>query len=263
MKLPYFQLDAFANQLFSGNQAGVVLLKDWIDTELMQNIAANNNIAETAFVVPVNNGYEIRWFTPTVEVDLCGHATLASASVLFEQVDATVKQINFHSIRSGALSVKQLNNSLELDFPKDELAKSADPICTNTLIGLGTSPNECYKGKTDTMLVFDNQEQIEALAPDFAYLSKIGGRGVIVTAPGNDYDYVYRFFAPQSGINEDPATGSAQTTLMPYWSEALGKAHLSSKQLSERGGFFNCSIHEDRVKIAGKAFLFLKGEISI
>lgn len=263
MKLPFFQLDAFANELFTGNQAGVVLLKDWLSDELMQNIAANNNIAETAFVVNVNNIYEIRWFTPTIEVDLCGHATLAAAHVLFNHASFEQKVIKFYSIRSGELTVKQVNDRLELDFPVDAVEKSDDPICSNTLIGLGLQPNDCYKGKTDHMLVFDSQEQIENMSPDFSYLKKVGGRGVIVTAPGNEYDYVYRFFAPQSGIDEDPATGSAQTTLMHYWSKRLGKDTLVSKQLSGRGGFFSCIMDNERVKIAGKAFLFLKGEITV
>jgi PhzF family phenazine biosynthesis protein len=238
-------------------------LKDWIDDNLMQKIALENNLAETAFLVPSDNHYEIRWFTPKVEVDLCGHATLAAAYVLFNFYNIQVDVIRFKSLRSGDLFVKQIDKLYELDFPLDEIKPSNDPVSLELLLGIGAEPQEYYKGKTDCLLIYENQSQIENLTPDFNSLKKAQGRGIIVTAPGNDVDFVSRFFASQSGIDEDPATGSAQTSLLPYWHQRTGKTKFVTKQLSERGGYFSCSIENNRAKISGQAHLYLKGEITV
>jgi PhzF family phenazine biosynthesis protein len=263
MKLPIFQVDAFAEKLFTGNPAAVVILKEWLDVQLMQHIAQENNLAETAFVVPCDEHYEIRWFTPLVEVDLCGHATLASAFVLFNFYAIKTDTIVFKSVASGNLSVRSVDSLYELNFPLDILQLSNDPLGVDLFLGIGAEPKAYYKGKTDCLLVFETQEQIENLEPDFTYLSKVKERGVIVTAPGDDVDFVSRFFAPQVGISEDPVTGSAHTTLLPYWSERTGKTQFVAKQLSKRGGTLHCSIEEGRAKIAGKAKLYLKGEIEV
>jgi len=262
MKLPIFQIDAFTDKLFSGNPAAVIVLKDWIDDALMQQIALENNLAETAFIVPSDNHHEIRWFTPMSEVDLCGHATIASAYVLFNEYRIQSEVIEFKSLRSGALRVKRIDNLYELDFPLDEIKVSSDPLPVDVFLGLGAEPKEIYKGKTDMLLVFDTQEQIENLSLDYNYLKKAEGRGIIVSAPGNDVDFVSRFFAPQIGINEDPVTGSAHTTLLPYWHKKLGKSNFIARQLSNRGGFLHCKIEDNRAKIGGAAVIYMRGEIT-
>lgn len=258
-----YQLDAFTNQLFSGNPAAVVPLTEWLPDEQMQKIAAENNLAETAFYVSTGEPgqYHIRWFTPAVEVDLCGHATLATAYVVFflEEKPA-VDRITFDS-RSGPLNVcREKDGWLVLDFPADVVQKATlqPPALTAAFT---EKPKAVYKGKTDYMLVFGSQADIEALTPDFRELVTVPARGVIVTAPGKDVDFVSRFFAPQSGIDEDPVTGSAHTTLIPYWADQLGKTELTARQLSARGGFLKCKLNEDRVEIAGQVQLYLKGEI--
>ncbi|MDH3382030.1 MAG: PhzF family phenazine biosynthesis protein [Flavobacteriaceae bacterium] len=261
MKLKIFQVDAFTNQVFGGNPAAICVLESWISTKLMQQIAAENNLAETAFIVKKEDFYEIRWFTPKVEVDLCGHATLATAHVLFNHFNTQVNQLNFYSPLSGNLSVKKENEFLTLDFPTDILNKIETP---HVLIdALGEKPIESWKGKTDFMLVFKNQEEIENFSPNFPLLETVGGRGVIVTAKGNNVDFVSRFFGPQVGINEDPVTGSAHTTLIPYWSQILGKTKLTAQQLSERKGDLYCEYKGDRVLIAGNAVTYLIGEIEV
>lgn len=261
MKLKIFQVDAFTNKVFGGNPAAVCILEEWIPKLLMQQIAAENNLAETAFIVKKEAFYEIRWFTPKVEVDLCGHATLASAHVLFNHFNTTVNQLNFHSYLSGNLSVIKEHNLLCLNFPSDTITQITTP---QVLIdALGKKPIESWKGKTDFMLVFKNQEEIENLSPNFQLLESVGGRGVIVTAKGNDVDFVSRFFGSQVGINEDPVTGSAHTTLIPYWSQILGKIKLTAQQLSERKGNLYCEYKEDRVLIAGNAVTYLIGVIEV
>ncbi|HAS39625.1 MAG TPA: isomerase [Microscillaceae bacterium] len=261
-KLPIYQVDAFADTVFKGNPAAIVPLKeDWLPDELMQKIAAENNLAETAYIIQRDGHYDIRWFTPAVEVDLCGHATLASAHIVLNMFHVKAKQVKFHSQRSGVLTVTKDKDQLILDFPTDTLTRVDLPEAL--VQGLGIVPVETYKGKTDYMLVFENQEQIEKLEPNFNWIAKVDARGIIVTAPGKDkeIDFVSRFFAPQSGINEDPVTGSAHTTLVPYWAEKLDKTDLTGHQISPRGGTLYCKYLGDRVKLGGKSALYLKGEI--
>lgn len=263
MKLPIYQVDAFAEELFSGNPAAVVVLKDWIDDEILKKIAAENNLAETAFIVNIGNDYEIRWFTPKLEVDLCGHATLAAGYVVSMFLKPNADCIVFHSRKSGKLIVEKHGPQFMLDFPLDEITKCDLPISTDLLLGIGKEPIECFKGKTDCMLVFKNKKEIEEIKPDFNRLSRLPYRGIIVTAPGESCDFVSRFFAPQSGIPEDPVTGSAHTSLVPYWAQKSGKYELVAQQLSTRGGQLFCKLTNNRVKIYGKAKLYLKGEISL
>jgi PhzF family phenazine biosynthesis protein len=225
----------------------------------MKNIAQENNLSETAFVVKKNQNYEIRWFTPEVEVDLCGHATLASAHILFEYYLPKQNEIIFNSQYSGILKVKKEHNYLILDFPVGEFKKTK--ISNDLIKGLGNKPNETYKGKTDYLFVYSKQEDIENLNPDFQLLAKTKARGIIITAKGNNVDFVSRFFAPSCGINEDPVTGSAHTILTPFWTKRLKKQELEALQLSKRKGFLKCRLDNDRVKIAGKAKTFFKGEI--
>lgn len=261
MKQKIYQIDAFTNKVFSGNPAAVCILEQWIDESLMCNIAAENNLAETAFVVKNEDQYEIRWFTPSIEVDLCGHATLASAFVLFEYYGESGK-IDFFSSRSGTLVVgKSEDGQLTLDFPSDKLE---EVLRTERLSeAIGKEPLKAFKGSTDYMLVYSNQNEIINIKPDFRALSDVDARGVIVTAPGDNVDFVSRWFGPNSGIDEDPVTGSAHTTLTPYWSKELGKTTLTARQLSKRGGDLICEYLGDRVKISGHAVLYLAGEIEV
>lgn len=272
-----YQLDAFTDRLFSGNPAAVVPLTDWLTDEQMQQIAAENNLAETAFYVKTAGEahYHIRWFTPTFEVDLCGHATLATAYVVFflENKGAgadSADQIFFDS-RSGLLKVCRGENGwLTLDFPADVVQKATlQPPAL--LASMGEKPVAIFKGKTDYMLVYETSAQVESLQPDFREMSTVPARGVIATAPGNQnaddaVDFVSRFFGPQTGIDEDPVTGSAHTTLVPYWAEKLGKTELTARQLSKRGGYLRCKLNDDginpaRIDISGQVQLYLTGEI--
>ena len=258
-KIRIFQIDAFADRLFAGNPAAVCLLDHWIDEQTMQQIAAENNLSETAFIVPAADSYEIRWFTPVVEVDLCGHATLAGAFVLLNFYNQKAEEINFFSPRSGVLNVSKDRDLLWLDFPADSIAPSPDFYLVQKAIGL--KPLELFRGKTDYMAVLRSEEEIRRLKPDFSAVTELPARGLIVTAPGIEADFVSRFFAPQSGIEEDPATGSAHTTLIPYWSERLGKKVMQAAQLSKRGGTFFCRNDGSRMAIGGRARLYLTGEI--
>ena len=260
--LKIYQVDAFAENLFKGNPAAVLLLDEWLNDTTMQDIASENNLSETAFLVKNEEHYDIRWFTPVCEVDLCGHATLASGYVLMNYYEKEASKINFYSPRSGNLSVEKQGEILYLDFPADNLAPCK--ISEEKTKALGKSPVECYHGREDYLMIFEKQKDIENLSPDFNLLSKIETkRGYIVTAPGDDSDFVSRFFAPYAGINEDPVTGSAHTTLTPYWSGKLNKKELSARQLSKRGGYLNCTDEGARIKIGGKAQLYLVGEIYI
>jgi PhzF family phenazine biosynthesis protein len=262
MKINIFKLDAFTKERFSGNPAAVCILDRWLDAGKMQQIASENNLAETAFVVKTENLYYIRWFTPTVEVDLCGHATLAAAYVIINYFKNNHEIIRFHSERSGPLSVLTAEDGLLiLDFPTDEMHQCEAPA--ELVNGLKTTPLECYKGKTDYVFVCKSQGEVTSIIPDFSEIAKVKCRGVIVTAPGENCDFVSRFFAPQSGIDEDPVTGSAHTSLTPYWSKKLGKPQLKAAQLSKRKGYLQCSLKGDRVLIGGHVVLFLKGEIFI
>lgn len=257
-----FQVDAFTNKLFGGNPAAVCFPDQTLNENQMQAIAAENNLAETAFVTTNDDGYNIRWFTPTVEVDLCGHATLAAAHVIFNHLDEIDDEILFTSLQSGVLTVKQNNGMLTLDFPADTYEKIPTPAVLTQ--GLGIEPMETYKGKTDYMVVLPSMHDVEVLQPDNSKLSLLEARGIIVTAAGEgDIDFVSRFFAPQSGISEDPVTGSAHTTLTPYWAAELGKNELTAVQLSERKGHLWCTYLEDRILISGHAVTYLEGTISI
>lgn len=269
-----YQLDAFTDRLFAGNPAAVVPLTDWLSDEQMQQIAAENNLAETAFYVKtdVDAHYHIRWFTPTVEVDLCGHATLATGHVVFYLEEKPDTDQIFFDSRSGSLKVCRGENGwLTLDFPID-VVQRANVQPPALMTSLGEKPLAVFKGKTDYMVVYETQDQVEALTPDFREMSTIPARGIIVTAParsasgasddtGEGVDFVSRFFGPASGIDEDPVTGSAHTTLIPYWAEQLGKTELTARQLSTRGGYLKCKLNGNRVDIAGQVQLYLKGEI--
>jgi PhzF family phenazine biosynthesis protein len=260
MKIPLFQIDAFSDKVFHGNPAAVCLLEKWIPEDLMQKIASENNQAETAFLVKKQNQFEIRWFTPTVEVDLCGHATLAAAFVLFHFRGFQDETAVFSS-RSGPLLVTRAEDFLTLDFPADSPVPSSAP--GSLIAGMGLTPREVLKGKTDFLLVYSTSEEIENLDPDMSLISKAEARGVIATAPGHDVDFVSRFFAPQSGIPEDPVTGSAHTTLTPYWAARLGRNELSAIQLSKRRGWLKCLLVGERVKISGQARPYMTGEIEV
>lgn len=258
-KQKIYQVDAFADAPFKGNPAAVCVLDQWLPDSKMQDIAMENNLAETAFVVKDGSLYHIRWFTPEVEVALCGHATLATAYVLFEYYRADGPVLQFHSL-SGPLSVERSEDgSLILDFPAD------NPVLVDPLPALnealGIAPEKTMKGKTDYLLIYKDQQLIENLKPNFFLMNRVDARGVIVSAKGDQVDFVSRFFAPQSGVSEDPVTGSAHTTLTPYWSGELKKIKLEAQQLSKRGGNLHCELHNDRVKIRGKAVPYLIGEI--
>jgi len=260
MKLPYFQVDAFTSRPFAGNPAGVCLLDHWLPDSLLQAIASENNLSETAFLVPRGSDFELRWFTPKIEVDLCGHATLASAFVLFNQYQAIGDVVRFQSRRSGLLTVARRGDMLELDFPSrpPEPCRAPDRLVP----ALGAQPAEILRAR-DYLCVFENEAEIRALQPLFAELAALDLHATIVTAPGTDCDFVSRFFAPAAGIDEDPVTGSAHCTLIPYWSRRLGKTRLSARQVSRRGGELFCRDAGERVGIGGHAVLHIRGEIHI
>jgi PhzF family phenazine biosynthesis protein len=262
-RIKIYQVDAFTNKIFAGNPAAVCILDSWISDELMQLIGNENNLAETAFVVPTEQNFEIRWFTPTVEVDLCGHATLATAFVLFNIHNYPRSLIRFHSPRSGSLAVEKKEDMLFLDFPTDELDILTEEQSLIIEKCIGTKSLESYKGKTDYIAIIENESSLQNLQPDLIEISKLKARGLIVTAQGNNVDFVSRFFAPQLGIDEDPVTGSAHTSLLPLWSKKLGKNRLIANQLSKRGGQLICEFKNDRCLIGGKARLYLTGELTL
>lgn len=261
MQIPIYQVDAFSSQVFGGNPAAVCPLESWLPNDLMQKIALENNLAETAFFVQeTDTRFHIRWFTPTVEVDLCGHATLATAHVLFTELGYEHEVIEFFS-RSGILTVQKQDDLLELNFPADEI-KEVEPLpALNECLGVNIL--HTYRGKSDYMVVLENETLVLELRPDLRQMATIEARGIIATAKGSKVDFVSRFFGPQSGIDEDPVTGSAHTTLTPYWAEQLGKTELTAWQISPRKGELWCKLEGDRVKIAGKAVLYLKGQIFV
>jgi PhzF family phenazine biosynthesis protein len=254
-----YQVDAFAAEVFSGNPAAVCPLDRWLRTELMQKIAGENNLSETVFFVKNGKTYDIRWFTPTVEVDLCGHATLAAAFVLFEYEGHKDDTIHFYSSRSGGLSVVKNGAMLTLNFPTDEILEMT--ITPELSTGFDIIPEAIFKGKTDYLFIYATEEDIKNIIPAYDSIRKWPVRGVIVTAPGINTDFVSRFFGPQTGVNEDPVTGSAHTTLTPYWANRLNKNEMTAAQLSDRGGFLKCTYLDERVAISGFAKLYLKGEI--
>jgi predicted PhzF superfamily epimerase YddE/YHI9 len=259
MKLPIYQVDAFTSRLFAGNPAAVVLLEAWLPDRVLAAIAAENNLAETAFVIPRGDAMPLRWFTPAVEVDLCGHATLATAHVLFRHLFPSASSITF-STKSGALSVKRDGDFLRLDFP----ARPGKPVEISDVVvsALGARPRELYQAR-DLMAVYETASEVRDFEPDFQRLATLDVFAVMITAPGDGCDYVCRFFAPRKGIPEDPVTGSASCTLVPYWASRLGKTDLVGRQLSPRGGELRCTLAEDRVLIAGRTVEYLRGEIEI
>ena len=259
MNLEIYYVDAFSNNIFGGNPAAVIFT-NLSDDDLMQNIAAENNLSETAFINITENENIIRWFSPTKEVDLCGHATLASAFVYFNYMNTEKDTIEFKS-NGGMLIVNKKDNILELDFPKDTFIKTnhEDAVCN----AIGLKPTETYKGQINLMAVYENEEEILNLQPDFKKVIDLTGQGLIVTAPGLHHDFVSRYFCPKYGINEDPVTGSAHTTLIPYWSDKLGSKKLLAKQVSTRGGELFCENKDERVLIGGNAVLYMKGNINI
>ena len=261
MKIKKYQVDAFADKVFEGNPAAVCPLNQWVSDELMQHIAMENNLSETAFFVNKGDHFEIRWFTPAAEVELCGHATLATAHVLFEHLDFKNKKIIFNCAR-GELTVKKSGKLLEMDFPSTIGKKVEAPTNLLDALSLNTRPTDVFKAD-DYMVVTDDQNEITRLEPDSSGLKKIDTRGVIVTAPGSDVDFVSRFFAPAVGIDEDPVTGSAHTMMAPYWSKKLKKRVLSARQLSPRGGSIQCTYNDDRTLLAGNAVTYSVGEIHI
>lgn len=261
MKLTIYQADAFTDKLFGGNPAAIVPLTEWLPESLMQQIAAENNLAETAFFVPKGDDFELRWFTPIVEIDLCGHATLATAHILYTELGYNKPSINFHSMKSGVLNVTKNNDLFTLDFP----SRPPQPCTTpnNLLKALGnTNAIEILKAR-DYVVVYNTEAEIAAINPDFNRLAEVDAFAITVTAKGNNSDFVSRFFAPASGINEDPVTGSAHCNLIPYWANKLGKTELHAFQISERKGELWCTLNGDRVTMAGKAITYLKGEIYI
>lgn len=260
MKYDIYQIDAFASTPFKGNPAAVVPLEKWLPDDVMLNIAMENNLAETAFFVKSDVGYDLRWFTPTIEMDLCGHATLASAYLIFEHLGTTDSILRFQT-RSGELTVEKKDAKYELDFPSRPGKLTEAPAGLMQALE-GAAPTEIYKSR-DYMLVYESEADVLAIKPDFNALEKIDSHAVIVTAPGDSSDFVSRFFAPGLGVPEDPVTGSAHCTLIPYWAGRLEKNELFARQVSQRGGELYCQLVGDRVKIAGDAVLYMKGEIYV
>lgn len=260
MDLTIYQVDAFTKEVFKGNPAAVVPLESWLDADLMQRIALENNLSETAFFVKKDDVYEIRWFTPTFEIDLCGHATLASAFVIFDILKARNETVKFHSHKSGALSVEKRGDVFTLDFPSHPVSPAEIP--KGLIEAIGKEPKEVFKAR-DYFLVYETEREIAEIKPNFSRLSEIDAHGFIVTAKGDSADFVSRFFAPEVGVMEDPVTGSAHCNLIPFWAERLGKTELFARQISSRGGELFCELQDDRVKIGGNAVLYLKGEIYV
>ncbi len=258
-----YQVDAFTSAVFGGNPAAVVPVSAWLPDTALQGIAAENNLAETAFFVPEPGGFGLRWFTPTIEVPLCGHATLAAAFVIFTAIDPALGSAEFHT-QNGPLTVTRGGGGLlTLDFPRHALAPADAPAAL--LAGLGTPPREVYfcAENPNFYAVYDAEADVRALTPDFAALAPLGALGVAATAPGTNCDFVSRYFAPGLGIPEDPVTGSTHCALAPYWAERLGKPKLYARQVSPRGGELWCDVQETRVGISGRAALYLRGEIFV
>lgn len=259
MELPIYQVDAFADHPFGGNPAAVVPLGQWPGDDLLLAIAEENNLSETAFFVAEGDRYRLRWFTPSSEVDLCGHATLAAAHVLFEHLGHAAGEIAFDS-RSGELCVARCEHGLEMDFPAGINREIGIP--SGMAEALGEKPRQALDG-ADCMLVFASESDLRALSPDFRALAGMPGRGVIVTAPGEEADFVSRCFYPKLGVDEDPVTGSAHCQMAPYWAERLGRDELVARQVSARGGTVRCRVAGERVKLAGRAADYLQGRILV
>ncbi len=257
MRIPLYQVDAFTDRVFAGNPAAVCALESWPEDRLLQAIAAENNLSETAFIVRREEGYDLRWFTPTTEVDLCGHATLASAYVVFRYLQPSLDEVTFHT-RSGPLTVRRRGEWLEMDFP----ARPPEPAepAPGLIEALQNTPQAVFKSR-DYMVVYRNEREVRNLKPDMAALAQVPMFAVIVTAPGEEADFVSRFFAPAVGVPEDPVTGSAHCTLAPYWAERLGKTVLRALQVSARGGEIECEVRGSRVILRGRAVPYLEGAI--
>ena len=261
MKLPLYQIDAFASKVFTGNPATVVPLGEWLPDETMQAIAMENQLSETAFMIPGEEKVALRWFTPEIEVDLCGHATLASAHVLFSELGWDGDSVVFSS-RSGDLTVLSLGSQLEMDLPSDEL-NPAEPEKDRVSAALDCRLLELWQGRDDYMAVVEDESVVRGLKPDIGAVLDLPVRGILVTAPGEAVEFVSRCFFPAAGIDEDPVTGSAHATMAPYWSEKLGRGVLTAHQVSARSGEVICEPDGDRVKLRGQALTYLRGEIEI
>ncbi len=261
MKIPIYQVDAFTSAVFSGNPAAVCLLDEWIDDSYLQSIAAENNLSETAYLVQNENGFDLRWFTPKTEVSLCGHATLASAFVQFFCRNSTADAIRFQTRESGQLVVTKKGGVLEMDFPTRPTFSRVMPEGLKE--ALGVTPQSVYGSAEDLMVVLENEQAVIDVQPDFAALRQLDCRGIIITAKADRCDFVSRFFAPRVGVPEDPVTGSAHCVLIPYWSSVLNKKKLHALQVSKRGGELFCALAGQRVKISGKAALYLEGTITL
>jgi PhzF family phenazine biosynthesis protein len=259
MEIPFYQVDAFSSRVFAGNPAAICPLNEWLPDEVMQSIAMENNLAETAFFVPEGGGFRLRWFTPEVEVDLCGHATLASAYVLMTQIDTSRTEVSFHT-RSGELRVTRHGDRYAMNFPSRPPQKLE--VTKQMTEALGAEPMELWAAR-DYMAVFESESAVKALRPDMGKTAALDKFAVIVTAPGDQVDFVSRFFAPSKGVPEDPVTGSAHCTLIPYWADRLGKTVLQARQISRRGGELHCELIRDRVNIIGHAALFAVGKFYI
>ena len=259
MSIPYYQIDAFTGSLFTGNPAGVCLLADWLPDAVLQSIAAENNLAETAFVVQRDSFFDLRWFTTTLEMDLCGHATLAPAHVIFRHLGYRGSIVRFQT-RSGALTVSRSEDLLTLDFPARPAAPCDTPQELND--GLRATPTATAKAR-DYLAVFETEQAVRSLQPDMAALMRLDCLGIIATAPGNHCDFVSRFFAPRAGVPEDPVTGSAHCTLIPYWAQRLGRSELRALQVSPRGGELFCEHRGERVGIGGRAVTYSSGFLHV
>ena len=261
MKLDIFQVDAFTAKPFGGNPAAVVPLDTWLPDETMKNIAAENNLAETAFFVKSGDRYDIRWFTPKVEVNLCGHATLATAHVIFNELKLEKESIRFHSGKSGDLGVEKIGERIVLDFPSYPVTE-IDTL--PELVDVEVPPLKSWETQGNMlMMLLRNQEEVRSLKPDMERIARLPYDEIIITAKGDDCDFASRMFAPRIGIPEDPVTGAIHCSLIPYWAKELGKNELFARQVSERGGELFCEFAGDRVKIGGNAVLYMKGEIYV
>ena len=259
MRIPLYQVDAFAGRVFAGNPAAVCPLERWLDEATLQAIAAENNLSETAFFTRAGDGYDLRWFTPMQEIDLCGHATLASAFVVFHHLDPAARAVTFRS-KSGPLIVTREGDLLSMEFPARPPAACERPATIEQ--ALGSSPREVLRAR-DYLAVFESEEQVLALEPRMELVGALDALGVIATAPGRASDFVSRFFAPRAGVPEDPVTGSAHCTLIPYWSQRLGVKQLHALQVSRRGGELWCEDRGERVVMAGRAVRYLEGTIEV
>lgn len=259
MRIPYYEIDAFTSHVFSGNPAGVCVLDHWLPDEVLQHIAAENNLSETAFFTREGDGYHLRWFTPAIEVDLCGHATLAPAHLLFAELGHRGERIEFQT-RSGVLSAARRGDLIELDFPSRPPVPCSPP--EELVRGLGRKPREVLKSR-NYVAIFDSESDVASVTPDFTALARVDSLGIIITAPGTDCDFVSRFFAPRAGVPEDPVTGSAHCSLIPYWAERLGRPELFARQISRRGGELKCRHLGERVGISGRAVIYLRGHIEV